>query len=324
MLDLYQAPIWLPGGHLQTLYPFFFAPLPKLSYRRERWETPDGDFIDLDWIDGPPTAPLVVLFHGLESNSQGHYALSLMAALRDQGLRGVVPHFRGCSGEANRLARAYHSGDAAEIDWILRRLKNVRLDAPIFAVGVSLGGNALLKWLAEQGEEARRVLAAAVAISAPMDLPAAGATLDQGFNRLTYTAHFLASLKKKVQDKIARHQLAIDQTMLRTASTLHAFDDLYTAPIHGFRDADDYWRQAASKPLLKQITLPTLIINARNDPFMPSSALPGKDEVSSAVILEYPETGGHAGFVSGPFPGKLDWLPKRILDFFASHEIMVE
>lgn len=324
MPDLYQAPLWLPGGHLQTLYPFFFTPLPKVRYRRERWETPDGDFIDLDWLDGPVGAPLVVLFHGLESHSHSHYARSLMAALKKNGLRGLVPHFRGCSGSLNCLARAYHSGDSAEIDWILCRLKAAQPEIKIYAVGVSLGGNALLKWLGEQGTTAKKYLHAAAAISVPLDLPAAGAALDKGFNRITYTAHFLKSLKRKVRAKIAHRLLSIDAAKLRKALTLHAFDDLYTAPVHGFRNADDYWRQASSKPLLKKIALPTLIVNACNDPFMPASVLPGTNEVSPAVTLEYPKEGGHTGFVTGPFPGQLVWLPRRILKFFAANDERVE
>ena len=150
----YRAPAWLPGGHLQTLYSALAVPRPRVSYRRERWNTPDGDFIDLDWLvqdRGRTTArALVALFHGLEGSSRSHYALALMAALRERGMRGVVVHFRGCSGELNRLPRAYHSGDAQEIDWILRRLRAQNSDTPFYAVGVSLGGNALLKWLGEQ------------------------------------------------------------------------------------------------------------------------------------------------------------------------------
>jgi predicted alpha/beta-fold hydrolase len=321
MPDHYRAPWWLPGGHLQTIYPFFCARLPRrVSYRRERWDTPDGDFIDLDWLDGASNAPLAVLFHGLESDSHSHYAVSIMAGLQQKNWRGVVVHFRGCSGEPNRLARAYHSGDSSEIDWILRRLKTTQPETRIFAVGVSLGGNALLKYLGEQGTRAEDLLHAAAAISVPLDLAVAGATLDKGFNRVTYTAHFLKSLKHKVGAKVARNLLTIDPGKLRKAHTLHAFDDLYTAPVHGFRDANDYWRLASSLPLLKQIALPTLIINARNDPFMPASVLPGVNQVSTAVTLEYPEQGGHAGFITGPFPGRLTWLPQQILNFFAAND----
>src|SRR5512141_1227110 len=156
----YQAPQWLRGGHAQTIYPLLIKPAAPV-YRRERWDTPDGDFIDLDWIDGPVDAPLVVLFHGLEGSSRSHYAISLMHSIMQQGWSGVVVHFRGCSGEPNRLPRAYHSGDSAEADWILRRLRNRFPRRNIHAAGVSLGGNVLLKWLGEQGSAAASVITAA-------------------------------------------------------------------------------------------------------------------------------------------------------------------
>ena len=312
----YRAPRWLPGGHLQTIYAYFFPPLPELKYQRERWVLPDGDFIDLDWTEGRDTAPLLVLFHGLEGNSDSHYALTLLDAARKLGWRGVVPHFRGCSGEANRLPRAYHSGDSAEIDMILRRLRVENPHVPLFAVGISLGGNVLLKWLGENGPEVQHLVDAAAAISAPVDLTAASQQLDRGFNRISYVRHLLRTLKKKTLEKIALHRLPIDPQAMRQANTFHAFDGLYTAPMHGFRDADDYWRRASSKPWLNSIAVPTLLINAQNDPFLPVAALPAEEEVSSQVTLEFPVEGGHVGFVSGPFPGNLNWLPDRILGFF--------
>jgi hypothetical protein len=318
----YRAPRWLPGGHLQTIYAYFFPPLPEVAYQRERWVLPDGDFIDLDWMEAPPdiskSAPLLVLFHGLEGDSRGHYALTLMDAARKRGWRGVVPHFRGCSGEPNRLPRAYHSGDSAEIDMILRRLRREHPGAPLFAIGVSLGGNALLKWLGENGPEAARVVDAAAAVSAPLDLTAAGHQLDRGFNRLSYVRHLLRTLKPKALQKITAHRLPIDPKVVRKTGTLYAFDELYTAPMHGFRNADDYWRRASSKPWLNSIAVPTLIVNAKNDPFMPATVLPAPEEVSAHVTLEFPDEGGHVGFVSGPFPGNLSWLPARVLDFLSS------
>lgn len=322
MVPPYRAPRWLPGGHLQTIYAYFFPPLPEISYQRERWILPDGDFIDLDWMEGSPEipspAPLLVLFHGLEGNSRSHYVLTLLDAARRQGWRGVVPHFRGCSGEANRLPRAYHSGDSAEIEMILRRLRREHPHAPLFAVGISLGGNALLKWLGENGPEAARLVDAAAAISAPLDLTAAGHQLDRGFNRVSYVRHLLRTLKQKTLKKIAAHRLPIEPRRMRKANTLYAFDDMYTAPMHGFRDADDYWRRASSKPWLNSIAVPTLIVNAQNDPFMPAAVLPEAHEVSARVTLDFPQQGGHVGFVSGPFPGNLGWLPQRVLGFLDS------
>jgi len=313
----YRPPWWLPGGHLQTIYARSLARNYAVAYRRERWETPDGDFIDLDWLDSTEDSPLVVLFHGLEGGSQSHYATSLMGELKRQGWIGVVPHFRGCSAEANCLARSYHAGDSEEVDWILRRLKQQNTRRKIYGVAVSLGGNMLLKWLGEQGEAARPVVERAVAISAPLDLHAAGRQLDSGFNRFLYTRHFLQSLRPKVLAKIAAHGLAIEPLAVRACSTFRAIDDLYTAPFHGFKNADDYWTQTSSKPWLKAICVPTLVINARNDPFLPESALPNAAEVSHAVTLEFPRDGGHVGFVTGKFPGQLDWLPRRIVDFIS-------
>lgn len=319
----YCAPAWLPGGHLQTLYAALIAPRPRVRYRRERWQTPDADFIDLDWAEDRDSGtgirdsakPLVAMFHGLEGSSRSHYAAALMAAVRARDWRGVVVHFRGCSGELNRLPRAYHSGDSGEIDWIMRRLRSVNVAAPLFAVGVSLGGNALLKWLGETGADAGVIVERAVAVSAPVDLMAAGQALGRGFN-LVYTHHFLATLKHKSLAKLARYPDLHDAARVRAASTLREFDDVVTAPLHGFRDTDDYWTRASSKPLLRAITVPTLLVNARNDPFLPEDALPRPDEVSAAVQTDFPDGGGHVGFVSGAPPGRLDWLPRRILDFF--------
>jgi uncharacterized protein len=346
----YTAPRWLPGGHAQTIYAATLAPRPRVAYRRERWDTPDDDCIALDWLvepeagvgrldpgkhfeqprrpalkrtaadeAEPATAPLVVLFHGLEGSSRSHYATALMAAVRDAGWRGCVVHFRGCGGELNRLPRAYHSGDSAEVDWILRRLRKLHPRSPLHAAGVSLGGNVLLKWLGESGPEALHVVDRAAAVSAPLDLAICGEALGQGFN-LAYTWHFLRTLKPKALSKQARFPGLMDAARLRTASTMRDFDDAFTAPLHGFRDAGDYWARAGAKPLLGRVSVPTLVVNARNDPFLPCDALPARHEASPAVTLDFPEEGGHAGFVTGPFPGNLTWLPRRILEFFGVRE----
>ncbi|HXF67968.1 MAG TPA: alpha/beta fold hydrolase [Burkholderiales bacterium] len=336
----YRAPPWLPGGHAQTIYASLAAPRPRVAYRRERWDTPDGDFIDLDWVawnSGPGAhdadcgiqdskletrssrletqRPLVVLFHGLEGSSRSHYARALMAEVARAGWRGCVVHFRGCGGEPNRRPRAYHSGDSAELDWILRRLRSQA--RPLYAAGVSLGGNVLLKWLGEAGAEACTVVEKAAAISAPVDLTAAGEALDRGFNRI-YAWHFLASMKKKAFAKLARYPGLFDAARLRAANTLRAFDDLVTAPLHGFRGAEDYWKRASAKPWLARIAVPTLMVNALDDPFLPAAALPARHEVSSCLVLEQPAQGGHVGFVAGPFPGHLRWLPRRVMEFFGA------
>ena len=255
----------------------------------------------------------MVLFHGLEGSSRSHYALALMAEVARRGWRGVVVHFRGCGGELNLLPRAYHSGDSAEIDWVLRRFRSGT--GALYAVGVSLGGNALLKWLGERGASAREVVERAAAISAPVDLMAAGNALDRGFNRI-YVRHFLSSMRPKSLAKLARFPGLFDAARLRAAGTLRAFDDVVTAPLHGFRNTDDYWTRASSKPWLRKIEVPVLMLNARNDPFLPAEALPTPHEVASSVLLEQPASGGHVGFVSGGFPGSLGWLPARVLGFF--------
>ena len=298
---------------MQTLYGVLFAH-SQIGWKRERWDTPDGDFIDVDRLPGAADAPLVVVFHGLEGGSGSHYAGALARELARRGWRGAVVHFRGCSGEPNRLPRAYHSGDAEEIRWILRRLAAESRGTPLFAAGVSLGGNALLKWLGED-VEAKHVLAGAAAVSAPVDLMAAGDALGRGFN-LVYTRAFLATMRKKAEEKLARFPGLFDGEAMRSARTLREFDDVVTAPLHGLRDTDDYWTRASSKPVLVRIEVPTLVLNARNDPFLPEDALPGPSEVSRAVRLELPDEGGHAAFVSAPFPGDIDWMPGRVTAFF--------
>ena len=319
-LNAYQAPGWLPGGHAQTIYPLLIKPSVP-GYRRERWDTPDGDFIDLDWsatagaVLSESSTPLVALFHGLEGNSNSHYARALIHALKAQGWAGVVVHFRGCSGQPNRLPRAYHSGDSEEIDWILRRLKQPHPDRPLYAVGVSLGGNALLKWLGERESSATCIVQAAAAVSAPLDLTRCGHHLGHGFNRV-YSRHFLQTLKPASAALLKRFPGLFDERRLREARTVYEFDDVVTAPLHGFANADDYWRRASSKPWLNTIRVPTLILNALNDPFLPADALPRVDQASVAVTLEQPREGGHVGFVTGRFPGKIDWLPQRLLQFF--------
>lgn len=319
-VEPYTAPAWLPGGHLQTLYTAAFLRGPDIAYRRERWEWPDGDFVDADWVDAEkPDAPIVVLFHGLEGSSQSFYARDLMHAVKQRGWRGVVPHFRGCSGEPNRLPRAYFAGDTAEIEAMLRRVKASSPDAPVYAVGVSLGGNALLKWLGDAGSQSAALVKAAAGVSAPLDMNAAGRALDRGFNRAVYTTHFLATLKRKALQKAEQFPGLLDTDAIEAATTFQEYDTLVTAKLHGYQDAEDYWTRTSSKPGLKNIAVPTLVINAKNDPFLPASALPAQNEVSPSVALEQPEEGGHVAFPGGPFPGHIDWLPARILEFFDTH-----
>jgi predicted alpha/beta-fold hydrolase len=305
----YSAPWWLPGGHLQTIYASIRPP-PAVRLERSRWDTPDGDFIDVDFAGDCGATRRLALFHGLEGCSDSHYARAIAAHAARQGWRVAIPHFRGCSGEPNRQPRAYHSGDSDEIDWILKRIQ-----AP-FVVGISLGGNALLKWLGERGNEARGLVRRAAAVSAPIDLAAAGGALDRGLNRLLYTRHFLSTLKPKSLAKLERFPGIYDAAAVRAARCFRDFDNVVTAPLHGFRDTDHYWSAASSGPWLERIRVPTLLINARNDPFLPEHALlAAARKAAPCVVLEFPRTGGHAGFVCGPFPGHHGWLANRLLEF---------
>jgi predicted alpha/beta-fold hydrolase len=312
----YLAPGWLPGGHLQSIYP---ALLPRAThaYRRQRIDTPDGDFVDFDWLSGTadPAAPLVVLFHGLEGSRASHYSAALMRRVRSLGWRGVVPHFRGCSGEPNRLPRAYHSGDYAEVGWMLGRIREHAPAVPLYVVGVSLGGSALLNWLGREPRRAAAQVTAAAAVSAPLDLNAAGIAIEQGFSRV-YSKMFQRTLVPKALAMAQRFPGMLDPAIIRGVDSMHAFDGAVTAPLHGFANTVDYWTRASSKPWLKHVVVPTLVLNARNDPFIPAASLPGPADVGSGVVLEQPADGGHAGFPAAPFPGNLDWLPTRLIQFF--------
>jgi uncharacterized protein len=314
----YHAPPWLPGGNLQTIWPALFSrcrPAMAPSYRRERWSTPDRDFIDIDFLDssaaGNPGAPLLVLFHGLEGSSRSHYARAFAQQAKALGWHYAVPHFRGCSGELNLAPRAYHSGDHEEIGWILARLCE-RHGAPLLAVGVSLGGNALLRWAEEAGDGAGAVVRAVAAVSAPIDLAAGGHAIGRGINRVLYTRMFLRSMKPKALAKLAQHPGLFDRNRLLAARTLYAFDDVFTAPLHGFRDVEDYWARASAKPHLHCIRVPALVVNARNDPFVPARCLPAAHEVGPWVTLWQPAHGGHAGFAQGLPPGHLMTLPRAV------------
>ncbi len=312
----HRAPPWLRGAHAQTIWPAFLA-RPRVRWHREAVETPDGDAWQFDWLDAPAKAdaPLVALFHGLEGSSASHYARALMAEVAKRGWRGVVPHFRGCGGVPNRRPRAYHSGDHEEVGAMLAAVRGRIGNAPLFVAGVSLGGSALLNWLGRAGAGAASIVTRAAAVSAPLDLTAAGRSIDRGANRI-YAYTFLRTLNPKARAIASRFPGSLDPARLGRLRTMWAFDEAVTAPLHGFRGADDYWSRASSKPWLARIAVPTLVLNARNDPFIPASSLASAADVSPAVVLEQPAHGGHAGFVTGRFPGRLDWLPRRLLRWF--------
>ena len=314
----YRAPGWLPGGHLQTIVPALLgrhllaAPQP---YRRERWATPDQDFIDVDWLQGvTPLAsgqPLCVLFHGLEGSSQSHYARAFAAYAQQQGWAFAVPHFRGCSGSINLAPRAYHSGDHAEVDWILQRLRRQH-SGPMVVVGVSLGGNALLRWAQEAGAAASQTATGIAAICAPIDLAAGGWALGRGLNRWLYTPMFLRTMKAKALQKLDQYPGLFDRQALLAARNLYDFDNVFTAPLHGFQNTDDYWARASAKPHLQALRLPTLLVHARNDPFVPDWSLPAQQDMGAYATLWQPQQGGHVGFAQGLPPGNLHYLPHAV------------
>lgn len=351
------SPIWLPGGHLQTIYGVAVARYHRIGFVRERVNTPDGDFIDLDWTapglfsdrlasgesapadpgleqtaarrwitdDDPaaltatPHISALVLFHGLEGSSRSHYAQAIAQYFRARGWIVVIAHFRGCSGFPNRMARAYYSGDSEDIAFILDTVRNRAPQARWHSVGVSLGGNAMLKYLGEQHKNIGGLTASA-AISVPLDLVASGSHLSDSRLGKLYSRRFLKTMKAKVAEKARRFPGNIDVLRLAQIRTLREFDDLYTAPMHGYKNALDYWTRASSKPLLHRIALPTLVLNARNDPFVPGPSLPDSYDCSDQVLLHQPAEGGHVGFVTGRFPGTLSWLSMRIARFFESGE----
>ena len=300
---------WCRNPHLQTLWPVFFRRHLHPPLRRERLELPDGDFVDLDWTvnDG---GPIVVLFHGLEGSARSHYARGMLSALPPRGFRGVLMHFRSCSGEPNRLARAYHSGDTGDIDFIIRTLKAREPGTPLAAIGYSLGGNALLKWLAEQGKAAPVQCAAAVSV--PFLLHDSVTRMNRGFSRI-YQWKLVRDLKRSILRKTPGLALPVAASEIPPMRDFFEFDDRITAPLHGFRGALHYYTESSSRQFLARIRTPTLIVHAADDPFMPKSVIPSASELSDAIEFDLSHHGGHVGFVSGLNPLRPQyWLERRI------------
>ena len=313
---------WLRSAHGQTLWPALFRRVPSPPVRRERLRTRDGDFVDLDWCGGG-AGPLVILLHGLSGSSRSPYIAGLQQALLRRGLRSVAMNFRGCGGQPNDTARCYHSGDTEDLDHLCETLKRRHPDAPLAAVGFSLGGNVLLKWLGEKGQ-AGAGLSAAVAVSAPMRLDLCSDRMDVGFSRL-YRDRLLRELKDYIRWK-QRHlrgcgnvQEAEKLEKLGDLSAIRSFweyDERVVAALYGFDGARDYYAKSSSRQYLKCIATPTLIIHSRDDPFMTPQVIPAADELSPAVRLEITAGGGHVGFVSGLIPGfPRYWLERRIPAF---------
>jgi predicted alpha/beta-fold hydrolase len=313
----------LRGGHAQTLFASLTRRRVDIELQRERVELPDGDFLDLDWHEpksnGESGAPLVLILHGLQGSSDSHYARGLMRALGGIGVRSVVMHFRGCSGEPNRLRRAYHSGETGDLDHIVGELRRRESDLRLAVVGYSIGGNVLLKWLGEKGADA--AVDAAVAVSVPFDLTQAAVRMNRGFSRL-YQRRLVRSLQRSVITKMERLDLGLgfDEDELRAMGSFWTFDDRVTARLHGFDGADDYYARCSSRPFMRSIERPTLVLHARNDPFMTEAVIPGADELAESVRLELLSDGGHVGFVSGRWPWAARyWLEERVPDYLCEY-----
>lgn len=311
---------WCSGPHAQTLWGALWRPVPSVPVRRERWDTPDGDFLDVDLVEASPGAPALIVLHGLEGSSRSKPVVGFLAAARQLGWAAFGVNFRSCSGEPNRLRRAYHGGDSAELSWIVDRVIALDPSRPIGCVGVSLGANVILKYLGELGARVPPQVRVAGAISAPFDLGISARYLEQGPGRI-YMHNLVGGLKRRTFVKLARYPDVVDRARLRAVRTLGEFDDLVTAPLHGFADSRDYWHASSSIRRLPAIERPTLLINAKDDPFFPALALPTRAvRENPSLTAEFVPAGGHAGFLSGACPGvPIPWAEQRTIAFLRDH-----
>ena len=317
----YEPPTWLPGGHTQTIYPSLFARHlypDQITWRRERLSTKDSDFVDIDWSwRALEMESLIVLFHGLEGSSQSHYARAFAHYLQGSGVGLCVPHFRGCSGDINKAPRAYHSGDYEEVGWILGQIRE-RFQGEVGAFGVSLGGNALLRWAQEAGEDANRFVKGVGSICAPLDLMQSGLQIGRGINHWLYERRFLTTMKVKARQKIKQFPGLFDIQKVMNSKSLFEFDNYFTAPVHGFKDTVDYWTNCSSNLRMQDIKVRHVVINALNDPFIPAQSLPRLNDFNSYGTPVYTKEGGHVGFAQSAFPGELNALPKLVTTWMKS------
>lgn len=323
----FRAASWLRNRHLQTLYPSFRgrqAPRPALT--RRMLDLPDGDVTAIDWLADSPEitdeTPLLVILHGLEGSAESTYARLLLQAAADHGWHAVVLHFRDCGDYRNVLPRRYHAGETNDLRYFVNKLRTEGQEGPIVAVGYSLGGNVLLKYLGEDGPTTP--LHAAAAVSVPLDLGICSEALTCGFSRF-YQTLLLKRMKNAVARKFDLHTAAFDWDRAMGATTFAEFDDAVTAPLHGFSGKDEYYAKCSSIHFLKDIDRPTLIINSRDDPFMLPKMLPKADRLAEQVTLEISEEGGHVGFVAGGTPWNPQfYLPSRIIDFLQTEILQAE
>lgn len=298
----------LRNRHLQTVLPNIVYPGARPPLRRERLELPDGDFIDVDWTLGG-NGPVVIVLHGLEGSIKSHYAARIMRRIQRQGWRGALLNFRGCSGESNRLPIGYHSGFTQDLEYFTRLLKQREPATPLAAIGYSLGGSVLLKWLGESPNSVR--LRTAVAVSVPFDLTEASNTVEHGVSQI-YKWTLLGSMRRSSARKFKHVKAPFPLPKVRKLRSFRDFDNALTAPLHGFRDADDYYATCSSRQYLRNITVPTLILHSSDDPLMTPASVPGEPELSPAVTLELSHKGGHVGFVNGSLLRPNMWLGMRI------------
>lgn len=311
---------WCAGPNQQTLWGALLRPTPRVPLRRERWDTPDGDFLDVDRVDGPPGSPILVVLHGLEGSSRSKPVLGLLREARRAGWRAVAMNFRSCSGEPNRLPRSYHGGETSDLAWVIDRLIKEDPAAVIFCAGTSLGGNVLLKYLGERGDAVPAQVRAAAAISAPFDLAVSARGLEHGFGG-RYNRRLVASLRKKTLQKLRRYPGLADRSAVLKARTLEQFDNAVTAPVHGFKNADEYWAASSSLQFLPKIRRPTLLINALDDPFFSGDLLPVKETAENPNLHPlFTRKGGHVGFLSGWIPGLPSaWAETQTIRFLRSN-----
>ncbi|VVC75664.1 hypothetical protein AQUSIP_09540 [Aquicella siphonis] len=309
---------WLPNSHMQTIWPAICrADIKNLSLERERLELPDGDFIDLDWCGRNQSGPIVLVLHGFEGSIESHYAKGMLLAVKQQGWRGLFMHFRGCSGEPNRLARGYHSGETGDVDFVVRSILDRERHAQIAAIGYSLGGNVLLKWLGETGNE--NPLKAASAISVPFELHKAADRITQGFSRF-YEWYLVKCAKNRLLQKFKKISSPIDLAALSEIDGIRDLDGKYTVPVHGFASVDQYYSSSSSRQYLQSIKIPTLLVHSKDDPFMTEDVIPNESELSPHIMLEVTDAGGHVGFVSGSVPWRPQyWLEERVPEFLKLH-----
>jgi predicted alpha/beta-fold hydrolase len=294
--------------------------MPPLPTTIERLDTPDGDFIEIHHLSAPPGAPLLVLLHGLEGTIRSHYIQGLLAQASTRGWRAAVLIFRSCGTEMNRARRFYHSGETTDLAFALEHLSRDFAEAPLLLCGTSLGGNVLLKYLGEQGNDVSPRIRGAVAVSVPFDLNQSSRHIDRGFAKV-YQRHFLRSLRRKALAKLERYPDLFDQAGLSNARTMFDFDDLFTAPVHGFKNAEDYYSRSSSIGWIEKISVNTLLLSAVDDPFLPAQVLHEVRtlaERNPALHVEFTSNGGHVGFVAGRNPFRpVYYLEQRAGDFLA-------